>query len=296
MHHARTMTSLRRWWLGALVLGVAASAASGEQRDGKFLFDAYCAVCHGTDARGDGPDADLFSPRPRNLRDGILTRYDDDVLVERIRHGRPLGLARDPEALRARAGDTETLVAHMQRLPKIDWRVAERGQELYVDRCEVCHGPFGHASTVLPLGVTKAPRDLSDPAYQRATSDDALVDRVRHGHAKMPAIPDFGLRENQTALVAFVRILSPGYETYSRFCAACHGDDGRGPGFDWATEKRPTVVFDAAYFAKKDPEALRRDVWHMVGDVQPQMPHMSRLLSPRDVRSILRYLRSLPPG
>jgi mono/diheme cytochrome c family protein len=252
-------------------------------------------TCHGAQARGDGPDADVFSPRPRNLRAGILAQYSDDELVERIRHGKPLGLARDPEALRARAGETELLVAHMRRLPKIDWRVAERGQELYVDRCELCHGPFGHPSTTLPLGVTKAPRDLSDPAYQRATSDDALLDRVRHGHQSMPAIPDFGLRENRTALVAFVRLLSPGYETYTRFCAACHGDDGRGPGVDWASEKRPTVVFDAAYFAKKDPEALQRDVWHMVADEKPQMPHMSRVLRPSEVRSILQYLRSLPP-
>ena len=45
-------------------------------------------------------------------------------------------------------------------------------------KCEVCHGPFGHASTAVPLGVTKPPRDLSDPAYQRATSDATLLERI----------------------------------------------------------------------------------------------------------------------
>jgi mono/diheme cytochrome c family protein len=283
------------WWIGALVLGGLVSTGRADERDGKVLYEAYCASCHGAEGRGDGRDADLFSPPPRNLRAGVLTKYGDDELIERIRHGRPLDLTRDPAALRERAADIELLVAHLRRLPTIDWREVERGQELYVDRCEVCHGPFGHPTTVLPLGVTKAPRDLSDPAYQRATTDGTLVERVRHGHEGMPAIPGFEVRENRAALLAYLRLLSPGYESYSRFCAGCHGDDGRGPEVDWPSEKRPTVVFDAAYFKKKDPEVLRRDVWHMTQDEQPQMPHMRRVLRPREVRAILTFLRSLPP-
>jgi hypothetical protein len=63
---------------------------------------------------------------------------------------------------------------------------------------------------------------------------------------------------------------------------------------DWASVKRPSVVFDEAYFAKKDPEVLRKDAWHMLGDAEPRMPHMARLVRPADVRAILDYLRSLP--
>ena len=285
---------MRLRWLGiAMSVAAAATGAFADEPNGAQLFAAYCAPCHGADARGDGRDADLFNPRPANLRSGLLEQYADDELVERIRQGRPLGLARDPKALAARAADTELLVAHLHRIPKLDWRRLERGQELYVDRCEVCHGPFGHSATVLPLGVTRPPRDLSDPAYQRATTDAELLDRIHHGHRSMPAIPDFGVRENRDAIVAFVRVLSPGYELYSRFCSGCHGDDGRGPGVDWATVKRPHTIFDAAYLAKKDPEALRRDVWHMVADESAQMPHMNRVLRPREVRAILAYLRSL---
>jgi mono/diheme cytochrome c family protein len=286
---------MRRWWVLTVLLGMCAARGVGAQeRDGKFLYGVYCASCHGVDARGDGTEAELFSPPPPSLRSGVLTKYSDDALVERIRHGRPLGLARNPEALRARAGDTEVLVAYVQRLPRIDWRRVERGQEIYVDRCEVCHGPFGHPSTVVPLGVTTAPRDLSDPAYQRETSDAELLDRIRHGHKAMPAIPGLDVKENRDALLAYLRLLSPGYEQYSRFCAGCHGDDGRGPGADWASAPRPTVMFDRSYFAKKDPEVLRKDVWHMLGAAEPQMPHLSRELRPRDVHAILDYLRSLP--
>ena len=286
---------MRNLAMVALALTLAGVPARAQERDGRFLFQAHCAECHGHDARGDGVDADLFSPPPANLRAGILSRYPEDVLVERIRHGRPLTLGRDPERLRARAGDTEMLIAHLRRLSTLPWRRLERGQEIYVDRCEVCHGAFGHPSTVVGRGVDKPPRDLSDPAYQRRTPDATLLEQARHGFRRMPAIDGLEVDENRQALLAYLRLLSPGYEHYSRFCAGCHGDDGRGPGVDWASSPRPHVVFDDAYFAKKDPEALRRNVWHMLDDNQPQMPHMSRVLTPRDVRLILTYLRGLPP-
>jgi mono/diheme cytochrome c family protein len=34
---------------------------------GSYLFTTYCAVCHGTSARGDGPLADSMRKRPANL-------------------------------------------------------------------------------------------------------------------------------------------------------------------------------------------------------------------------------------
>jgi hypothetical protein len=147
----------------------------------------------------------------------------------------------------------------------------------------------------VPAGVTKPPRDLSDPDYQCRTSDTELLERVRHGHRGMPAIHGFDVAENREALVAYLRLLSPGYEHYSRFCAGCHGDDGRGPGVDWASTPRPHVSFDEAYFAKKDAEVLRRDVWHMLGASEPQMPHLSRVLRASEVRAILAFRRGLPP-
>jgi mono/diheme cytochrome c family protein len=288
------VAAFARRLLAIVVLGAAATGAAG-QRDGRELYAAYCASCHGPHARGDGVDADLFSPPPPNLRSGVLRKHSDDALVEWIRHGRRLPLGKDAVRRKMQSDDTEMLVAHLRRLPDLRWRRIERGQEIYVDRCEVCHGPFGHASTVLPRGVTTPPRDLSDPAYQAATSDATLLERARHGHHAMPAVGGLDVPENGEALVAYLRLMTPGYETYSRFCAGCHGDDGRGPGVDWATERRPIVVFDAAYFARKDPEQLRRQVWHMLDDAAPQMPHMSRVLSPGDVRAILTYLRTLRP-
>ncbi len=286
-----------RRWAGTMVVGVvvlgavlrpaALRAAEAPASDGGYA--TYCASCHGPTGRGDGPDADIFIPRPRNLRDGFLARYDTEALVRTIRDGAPLSLALDPAALRTRADEVEVIVAHLERLPKIDWDLVERGEEIYVDRCELCHGPFGQPGKP-PASVARAPRDLSDPRFQRAMSDKDLIAVVQHGRKGMPAIPALRPADDARALVAFVRVLSPGYVLYARYCSGCHGEDGRAddvvdPG------RGPTVVFDRAYLAGHDAEALRIKVWHMLAEQRPAMPHFRTRLSAERVRAIVDYLK-----
>jgi mono/diheme cytochrome c family protein len=70
-----------RWWGAGIVFAAciavtvpsgAASAAAAEQEQnhaaiGAYFFKTYCATCHGTSARGDGPLADAMRRRPSNL-------------------------------------------------------------------------------------------------------------------------------------------------------------------------------------------------------------------------------------
>ena len=51
----------------------AADQASESAQHGSAIFRMYCASCHGTSARGDGPLADSMRRRPPNLTE-ILTR------------------------------------------------------------------------------------------------------------------------------------------------------------------------------------------------------------------------------
>ena len=50
------------------------AGASDEQTGGlgKSIYDARCAPCHGSTGKGDGPDAGLLNPRPRNFTSGIF--------------------------------------------------------------------------------------------------------------------------------------------------------------------------------------------------------------------------------
>jgi mono/diheme cytochrome c family protein len=261
--------------------------------DGRALYGRDCAPCHGADRGGDGPEASNFVPPPPALTSAMLVSTSEDQLVARLRDGTPLVLAPDPRALKSRLRHLEQLTAHLQRLPEIDWARVDKGAALYAARCAPCHGAFGQplATSDLPPGVQRPPRDLRDPAFQRSMSDAELIVAMQHGKNAMPAIP--GVRDEQQALdiVVFVRLLSPGFETYSSYCAACHGDDGRGNGVFATGKNKPPVVFDRAWLAAKDPEQLRIEVAHMTSAHGATMPHFRSRLSDAELHAVVRFLK-----
>jgi mono/diheme cytochrome c family protein len=121
--------------------------------------------------------------------------------------------------------------------------------------------------------------------------DEELVLAVRHGRPGMPPIPTLRSDADASTLVAFVRVLSPGFELYSRHCASCHGDDGH-PQRDFvAPRQRPAVVFDRAWLTRRDPTQLRAAVSHMLEERHPSMPHFRSTLTEPGARAIVQYLR-----
>jgi len=274
-----------------ILIGLTAAVASAAGVDGRRMYQQYCFSCHGPTGKGDGPDATIFAVPPRNLQEGFLAKYSTNDLVRRLRDGRALELGLDLPALRAQATSVEDLVAHLKRLPSIQWDVVAPGWERYIDRCELCHGPTGKPGTILPCGV-RCPRDLSDPEFQRSMNDKELTTAVRHGRKHMPALTPRVTTDEAKELAQFVRLLSPGFELYSRYCANCHGDDGRGVRLSGEVMRLPKVVFDRAFFKAHDSDELRTTVWHMLAEQKPVMPHFRPLLSDAEARAIIEYLKS----
>ncbi|MEY4950343.1 MAG: Cbb3-type cytochrome c oxidase subunit CcoP [Pseudomonadota bacterium] len=280
-------------------LATVATAPGSTDAVGAALYLRKCGPCHGPGGRGDGPEAQFFARAPRDLRSGFLEKHADDELVAKIRDGQSLRVDIDAQAMRTRARETEAIAQWMRRLPGIDWDNVDRGNEVYLDRCEACHGPFGRVSptATLPPGVTRLPRDLSSPDLQASMSDRQLALLVRHGRKGMPAIP--GLDDSDTGvLVAYVRTLSPGHELFGVYCASCHGEDGRGSAVAAAEGDRPPVVFDRAYMKRNDPEELRGKIWHMLAKNGSAMPHFSGRLTDAEARQVVAYLRAteIPPA
>ena len=291
------MNTRCRWILLTGCLCVASvSVAVAAAPHGEPLYRRHCAPCHGPTGRGDGPDAALFVTRPRDLRESFLNKYPTAELVQRVRDGAALQLAVDLPALRARATEVESVVAYMKQLPTIDWPTVEVGREVYVDRCELCHGPYGRPPAMLPPGVTRSP-DLTPELLRPLGSPARVLELVRRGHEAMPALVPRLPEADGGPLAAFLRILSPGFETWDRNCVACHGDDGRGTGTLAEAMQLPKVDFDAAYFRSHDPDQIRAGVWHMLAQQKPTMPHFHWTLTEAQATAIVDYLKRMdtPP-
>ncbi len=241
--------------------------------------------------RGDGPDAPLFAPPPRDLRQVEVAATPTAELVRRILGSRDQALALDMPALKARAVEVDALVTDMQRLPHVDWPNADAGEEIYLERCASCHGRFGVPPASLPAGV-QAPAELSDPSVQRRLGQADLITAVRHGRAGMPALTPRLSDAQARQVAAFVARLSPGHTTYAQYCAQCHGDHGIPAGSFGEAFPQPTVSFDRVYFARQDPDKLRLSIWHMLDRRPPAMPHFRATLSEAQARAIVASLKT----
>jgi mono/diheme cytochrome c family protein len=125
-------------------------------------------------------------------------------------------------------------------------------------------------------------------------SDATLVTAVRHGREGMPALTPRLSDAEARDVAAYVRLFSPGFETYTSTCAACHGDHGVPTGDLDDDVPQPTVIFNQQYFAHHDADALRSTIWHMVDEHAPVMPHYGGVLSAAEARAIVEYLRQAP--
>jgi len=92
-------------WLAALVLAFAAPALADEAvaplpRDtadaavirGSIAFRTYCVLCHGTEGKGDGRAAKMYTPRPANL---TVSPFND-AYKEMIIRGGGASVGRSP--------------------------------------------------------------------------------------------------------------------------------------------------------------------------------------------------------
>jgi mono/diheme cytochrome c family protein len=92
-------------------------------------------------------------------------------------------------------------------------RGAPQGERVYYALCASCHGVAGRGSWRATLFLVR-PGDLTDPARQRASSDQYLFDLIKNGGAPIgrPGMPAFGAAlgdEQIRELVQYVRGLAP---------------------------------------------------------------------------------------
>lgn len=84
----------------------------------------------------------------------------------------------------------------------------ERGRAAFGRICSGCHGFDGKGGT--RAGFTVPPRDLTDPAFHAAITDEQILLTLRNGKGQMPAFAALLPDEEQRELLAFVRSLNAG--------------------------------------------------------------------------------------
>ena len=145
---------------------------------GRDSFDRYCASCHGTSGRGDGPTAAALKSRPTDLtqlarRNGgaypeervrrIISGYGDPLAA----HGTtempvwgPIFRALDPSDTRV-AQRIEGLVRYVDVLQEASSAPGDPGAQLFMMHCASCHGSDGRGAGPAASALRRDPPDLT---------------------------------------------------------------------------------------------------------------------------------------
>jgi len=272
--------------------------------EGEVLYLRHCADCHGWEGKGDGPVGKVLLKQPPSLRNpALFAKNTEAEIVARVLLGKDLAVPVASTAVQETEGDVSAILTHMRRMPAIPWKEVVEGQKVYDSLCVSCHGIYGRGDGLMSPSLVPRPRDLSDPVYQKRVSDEDLFRVISEGTKGMPGTADVLSAPERKAVIAFVRLLSPGYELYDRFCEVCHGSMGLPPEVAQNElfgavlgKKEPSLpVFNKKYFQTRTDEQLRGWVRHMLKQNRAVMPHFAGELNAEEVRQILVYLRSLPP-
>jgi mono/diheme cytochrome c family protein len=229
----------------------------------------------------------------------LFATHSDAELIARLLSGNASGVSIDPAALPYTESEVTALLAYLQQLPALAWTEVNRGREVYDSLCAACHGLYGRGDGLGARSLPSPPRDLSAPTYQQQVSDEALLRIIADGKGAMPGTADVLTAHEVRAVIAFVRVLSPGSELYNRFCAYCHGVTGQPPSADESAGsprvEKAIPTFDERYFRTHSSEEVRAGIQHMRRQNRPVMPHFAGQLTADEIGDVVTYLRTLPP-
>ena len=105
-----------------LIAAAATSARAADLAATKKEFVRFCAKCHGNEGKGDGPQADALTTKPRDFTDcARMKTISDDTIFTAIKEGgEAVHLSKDMPAWKDGMEDDEIhdLVAYVRSLCK----------------------------------------------------------------------------------------------------------------------------------------------------------------------------------
>jgi mono/diheme cytochrome c family protein len=241
------------------------------------------------------PAYTAFSPNP-NFADGMTLRLPPEGTLARGQMFFPYKATPEDAVL---AG----LKVHNPYTSKDEKRLA-RGEVVFSNFCQVCHGPFGQGDGSITLGGFPTPPSLT---AERAIHmpDGQMFHVLTRGQGRMPSVAPQLPPEDRWSAILYVRQLqqsrrpygSPGDITLSNMallfkkeCAACHGEDGTGSMIRKALPNIPDFT-SLAWQVSQTEMALVNQIDY--GSL-PLMPAFRYKLTREQVQGLAVYVRSFP--
>jgi len=230
-----------------------------QQTTGKFIYLAECAACHGQLGDGRGASAKRFRQHPTDFTQGVyklratlgsLPAQGD--LERTIRAGMPgtemvpfrhvlseasiRAVAAYLRTLSKKFEEAEALAAAEQKrvqlpeqrpFPPSESSVA-KGKDLYVKRCQECHGEQGEGSTAEKddWGFPVIMQDFRSGVYKSGSSDADLARTILTG-VQGTSMGSYGGEvsvEEAYQVVDYMRSLAPQRGWFGRLIAAVFRD------------------------------------------------------------------------
>ncbi len=175
--------------------------------NGRALYAANCASCHGALGGGDGVAAAGMTPAPTALGTVAAMHDVSPALMYRVVS---VGIAGTPMTAWAERLTPEqrwNVIAYVNTLRST---LAQRleGEGLYLQGCVSCHGALGAGDGALATALTRLPPDVGSLAWQAERSDAQLAVVVRKGLPGTAMPPSRNLSDGEiSAVVAHLRTL-----------------------------------------------------------------------------------------
>ena len=275
---------------------------------GKFVFENYCAHCHGLRAAGDGPVTKAFPGFSFPINGKSTFDLPDGTLFHVITYGRNL---MPSHASQLSQDDRWKVIVYLRELqrqelarlgplaivpedPRRHGLISTAyGKELFAQNCSACHGAEGrHPQPGIPT--------LNAPSVLAIASDDYYWDIINHGRpgTQMPSWNGVLTKSQILSIVQYIRSFAPpapdrakialsqgsaerGMALYKTHCIGCHGENGKG-GIG-------NSLSAPSFLALASPQFLQDTI--TIGRRHTAMP-ASYDLSPQDVADLIAFIRS----